>query len=218
MPSLGRAPSSTVPVCKSRFSVQHPRRSTDPTADTRPQVRDRARTPEEPAPAGVIVNRLTIVLSHGEETCLPSRERDLRGAPPLRKLNGRKSKNSAWRAFSRGLLPFHFPSRGTLRPSAAQEDRFAWQRGGNEERDRARRSCVNAGRSPWSGVPLCSLRGRGPRVRPRLVKRPWATSRLLSDTWIAPAPPPPGTRFRPRWSVCSSPPSEWKRECGRGMN
>ena len=58
-------------------------------------------------------------------------------SPPLRKLNGRKPKNSARRALSRGFLPFHFPSLGTLRPSKAQEDRFAWQRGANQKRDRA---------------------------------------------------------------------------------
>jgi hypothetical protein len=48
-------------------------------------------------------------------------------APPLRGWNGRKPKNSAWRALSRGFLSFHFPSFGTLRPSTAHEDRFAWQ-------------------------------------------------------------------------------------------
>jgi len=51
--------------------------------------------------------------------------------------SGGEPKFSAWRAFSQGSPPFHFPSFGTLRPPTTHEDRFAWQRGGNTERDRS---------------------------------------------------------------------------------
>ena len=59
----------------------------------------------------------------------------LRLGPSPDDKNGGEPKFSAWRAFSQGSPPFHFPSFGTLRPSTAREDRFAWQRGGNTERD-----------------------------------------------------------------------------------